>query len=649
MAPPGATVAQTAMALYRSNQDAFIRGDINKLKLGAELSIPTPDELFALDSDTADREFRSAIAGGRVTSTPLTDVTRAAQPADRLQIAAAPAVEAAEQAAPREAPPREAAAEPELGAIQQELLLVQEAGESTRQETDELRARISELEEQLADIRKLLQLRNAQLAQIQASTAVSEAVPGEASPRVAEEAEPSESDEAPGEGAKEVPAARVEAPAPKAVVYNEPEPPAVPAGPDADPAAPESPSAEEGFWGTMPASMLAVAAGVPVLLALLALLVVRRRRRLARSLPPADYGAEVQPVSAGVALGTPTAEPVAAAAALEEGGAVSDQLLTPYSALGEEETGEADVISEADVYIAYGRYREAEALLAEEIAGAPGRVDLKLKLAEAYAGARNGEALSGLMAELREAGADDRYPEQWQRLLAIAEELGAEQGPQPAIETLATRPAPATGAETSPVGPESELDFGGLFEGEPLERRPEATARPAAWESAGGKKAPASEAASGERLRLEVEDLDLVDSAFGMPQDSVTFDGGPPVSGRGAEELDGLEDLLPERSEETGRALGRAGPPEAGPSSGFPFDSLDIAPVGKDSVASDVLSSQWQIDSGLWDEVATKIDLARAYIEMEDPDAARAILEEVKAEGNEEQRTEAEEMLSRLA
>ncbi len=32
--------------------------------------------------------------------------------------------------------------------------------------------------------------------------------------------------------------------------------------------------------------------------------------------------------------------------------------------------------------------------------------------------------------------------------------------------------------------------------------------------------------------------------------------------------------------------------------------------------SSDLLSSQWQMDSGLWDETATKLDLARAYVEM---------------------------------
>jgi pilus assembly protein FimV len=77
----------------------------------------------------------------------------------------------------------------------------------------------------------------------------------------------------------------------------------------------------------------------------------------------------------------------------------------------------------------------------------------------------------------------------------------------------------------------------------------------------------------------------------------------------------------------------------------------DEAPAGgplEDSISSDVLSSQWRTDSGLWDEAGTKMDLARAYIEMEDPDAARTILEEVVQEGSESQRAEASALLAKL-
>lgn len=48
------------------------------------------------------------------------------------------------------------------------------------------------------------------------------------------------------------------------------------------------------------------------------------------------------------------------------------------------------------------------------------------------------------------------------------------------------------------------------------------------------------------------------------------------------------------------------------------------------------------------DEVATKLDLARAYIDMGDHQGARDILDEVVKDGDDSQRLEAEEMLSRL-
>jgi len=49
------------------------------------------------------------------------------------------------------------------------------------------------------------------------------------------------------------------------------------------------------------------------------------------------------------------------------------------------------------------------------------------------------------------------------------------------------------------------------------------------------------------------------------------------------------------------------------------------------------------------DEIATKLDLARAYIEMGDSEGARDILDEVLSEGNEAQRQEAREMSVSLA
>ncbi|WP_422416544.1 FimV/HubP family polar landmark protein [Pseudomonas sp. GZD-222] len=64
---------------------------------------------------------------------------------------------------------------------------------------------------------------------------------------------------------------------------------------------------------------------------------------------------------------------------------------------------------------------------------------------------------------------------------------------------------------------------------------------------------------------------------------------------------------------------------------------------------SDDLGDDLEFDYlGGADEAATKLDLARAYIDMGDHDGARDILDEVRKEGSDTQKQEAEEMLSRL-
>ncbi|MET3054940.1 MULTISPECIES: FimV/HubP family polar landmark protein [Pseudomonas] len=64
---------------------------------------------------------------------------------------------------------------------------------------------------------------------------------------------------------------------------------------------------------------------------------------------------------------------------------------------------------------------------------------------------------------------------------------------------------------------------------------------------------------------------------------------------------------------------------------------------------SDDLGDDLEFDYlGGADEAATKLDLARAYIDMGDHDGARDILDEVRKEGSDAQKQEADEMLSRL-
>jgi pilus assembly protein FimV len=81
---------------------------------------------------------------------------------------------------------------------------------------------------------------------------------------------------------------------------------------------------------------------------------------------------------------------------------------------------------------------------------------------------------------------------------------------------------------------------------------------------------------------------------------------------------------------------------------------LDVGDVGADgdegetqALAPEDLSGDLH-DARTMTEVGTKLDLARAYVDMGDPGGARSILEEVLDEGDEGQRQQAQQLLESL-
>ncbi|HED14313.1 MAG TPA: hypothetical protein ENI62_11790 [Gammaproteobacteria bacterium] len=68
-----------------------------------------------------------------------------------------------------------------------------------------------------------------------------------------------------------------------------------------------------------------------------------------------------------------------------------------------------------------------------------------------------------------------------------------------------------------------------------------------------------------------------------------------------------------------------------------------------DAPASEVLGSQTGVLGVAEDEAATKLDLARAYIDMGDEEGAQGILAEVLEEGNSGQRSQAQSLIGELA
>ncbi|SDW47539.1 FimV/HubP family polar landmark protein [Thiocapsa roseopersicina] len=758
----GATAAQTALALYRNNQDAFINGDIDRLIAGKTLVIPTRAELFALDETAAAAELQAALQGGTVRRTPITEVARiedaAAAESARLRIAGAAAgavsgtvpgtVEAAPAQAAVDTGPDSGSALSPGADLEQELLLVIEASESARQETEELRERVRDLETQLTDIQNLLQLRNAEVARLQGASGESVAIEvdsessaevpdpvvveteiaaPEGSESIAEEIETAPGEEAPGVDPS---VAEVEAEiSPAAPASVEDEEIATPA---------ETDTASTSTWHDylLP---LAGFAGVTALGVLaFSLLSARRRRREQEDnedewsidsavLDFPDHELQPEPathepdaserLSADAAARSradaslapprepepPTPEPAAQEPQIDSG------LLTPSSQLAsfghfETETDEADALSEADIYIAYGRYKEAEELLKRELKRSPERLDVRFKLAEVYAGSENPDALRKLMQHLKAAGADTAEPARWQRLSAIAavvEQGGTwDPGATMAITEATGVPATETGDQRHPSDGAADALFGEAREDDndffrldldEIESKPRPGPTPGPT-SRSATPAPAAEVPS---LPTEDEDLPLLfnDSALDSPPDLPELSGlldlpesaDPDERDRQADLLAEddliltLDDLRDSRDLDLDAFLDAGSPP----ANSFPAASSPAASAQSEPEASlsrlelpgdeaglsqakpdkprsaprqdvlespgDALSDQWAMDSGIWDENATKLDLARAYMDMDDVASAREILQEVIADGREEQRSEAQDMLRTLA
>ncbi|WP_421842725.1 FimV/HubP family polar landmark protein [Marinobacter algicola] len=143
------------------------------------------------------------------------------------------------------------------------------------------------------------------------------------------------------------------------------------------------------------------------------------------------------------------------------------------------------------------------------------------------------------------------------------------------------------------------------------------------------------------------EDSTPLDEELGL-EDTLTGEepADPEQTIAGVEEV---EDDLPELSdddlaaaesaeEESGEPPVASDPASSKAASGA--DDIDEADLGDDD-DFDFLTGT--------DEASTKLDLARAYVEMGDVDGARDILEEVALEGNEEQKAEAQDLLKNLS
>jgi pilus assembly protein FimV len=171
------------LALLRANPDAFADGNINALKRGAILRMPSDEELAAVGSraEIAAEVGRQAeawrssrgIAPTRVASSmPAPSTPRAAperkstspKPRDTERLALVPPRAGEDSLAANGAP---GAATGAAGETRAELARTREALSSTRQESEELKSRVAELEQINEKSERLIGLKDSEIADLQ--------------------------------------------------------------------------------------------------------------------------------------------------------------------------------------------------------------------------------------------------------------------------------------------------------------------------------------------------------------------------------------------------------------------------------------------------------------------------------------------------
>lgn len=643
--PADVSLEQMLVALYRENKTAFVNNNMNRLKTGQILKVPSAEDVSQITPGAAGREIRTHVADWRAYREQL--AARAASAparADSTNVAtgrvgsaalASPAVPPAE---PRDVlklsrtEGGKAAAAAGKGGTQDRLNALQEEVISKEQALRESQSRVADLEKQIRDMQRLLDLKTGAPAASAAKAAAAPATPSEppqseppkaAAPAASPEPAASpdtrlaEAGKAP-EPPPETPAVASTAPAAEPKVAEAPKP-APSASPKADTTkvaakkAPPPQSLTDEILDNP--AYLAAGVGLLALAGLGGFLFMRRRRESEEGAPSS---AMTSAFPSDLKADSTTAKP---AAGLVDTG--NSSFLTDFDKTGPGtiDTDEVDPVAEAEVYIAYGRDAQAEEILKEAMARDRGRHEIALKLLEIYHARKSATAFETVAKELRTA-VGESHP-MWQKAAAMGAQIDPDNPLYGAAATSTGTYAamfPAAPAPVPAAAPKPDLDFDLASAGSAGGR----THAPDFDLNTGAQPESRTSSAS------QVLDFDITPSSSAPPS-AVDF---PSEAHKDEKptfdfDLSGLD--LPSSSRASAPDLDLGAKPAGGASSA----SIGLADLSLDGSAEG-------------EAVGTKLELAKAYLEIGDKDGAREILQEVAKEGSSSQKDEAEKLISSL-
>ncbi len=418
----GVSLDQMLLALYRNNPKAFIGGNINRLRTGSVLQVPSAAEAQKVPSREAHREVvaqTSGFAGYRsrlataAEANAATDTDSARQQSGsvsaRVQDQATPSASERDELRLSKAD-RTGKAGATAGARDEELVAKERA-------LKEMESRVAQLEKNLSEMQRLVEVKNAELAKA-ATKPGAGAAPSTAMPAVTAANAPAPSAsaatpaQAPAAAAPAAPSAETTAAAPassttavagasaSAAAASAPvaAAPAPAAAPKKAPVvvAPQPPVEDESLFSSLLGNPMALGLGGLVVALAGGWAVYRRRQQK----PEPAHGFQDSLLSQ---------ESTVMAGANSLFGAAGGQSIdtSQHSVFGADfrigggnESNEVDPIAEADVYIAYGRDVQAEEILREALEQHPERQAIRLKLMEIYANRQDAHGFQTIAEEM---------------------------------------------------------------------------------------------------------------------------------------------------------------------------------------------------------------------------------------------------------
>ncbi|MFN0039111.1 MAG: FimV/HubP family polar landmark protein [Burkholderiales bacterium] len=653
----GVNLDQMLVMLFRKNPDAFSGTNMNRLKTGKILQVPSPQELEEVTASQARKEimaqsrdwkaYRDQLAGmaeqpGAVE--PPAEQSASGKVTTTVQEPAPPVKEAPKEVlklskndtSGNAAAGTDAKTADRARALEEEVIARDKA-------VAEANERVAKLEKTIKDLQALMEVKNKAMSDLQKpapAPVVPPKEPANVPPMPA--TAPAPAPDTAGQAATPAPATAPVTPPPAPAPETAPPvtPPPAPAKPVVRPAPPvPAPS----LMDTLMANSVYIATGLGALLLIgglgVAMRKIKRRRELKQE-------TEESVPASSIAAGAGAASAYSQSSVGSSGSGAATATNTD---------AEVDPVAEAEIFLAYGRDAQAEELLNEALKTAPTRYEIHLKLLEIYLKRKDGKAFEKVAREMQQ-GTGGAGP-LWDQAVRLGYQLDPDNPRYAAGKTVGVIAAvPAAGAAAEKldfdIGPgaggsttattDFDIGSGAVAENQMIDPSrdfsPEkTTSMAAAPDVAMNIDIPVIDSPPVGESTVKSNGLD-----FDIDLNSLASDSAAPAPAADSGESGGLDFDIGGLTMDSGEPSARVEPGAAAPDFDLSGINLDLGTESSAKPASEGKDDRWY-------DVQTKFDLAKAYQEMGDKDGAREILKEVLQEGDAEQKSAAQAVLSGLS